>query len=153
MLKRSVFGFLNSCAVSTIALLIIELVARNIFQFHFSPITPEFEALFPSTIMAIEVDILLYGVIGFVFSFMSFIFEKDRIGFILQNIIYCFATGIIWIPIITFIWQLWRYPEALFCTIIGFVMTYIIISISMYHKTRREVAEINKQLQSRLDMA
>ena len=148
MLKRSIFGFLNSCAISTIVLLIIELAARNIFHYDFSPITPEFESYFPSGVMAMEADILLYGIIGLAFSSMSFIFEKDRIGFVLQNIIYCLATGIIWIPIITFIWQLWLYPEALISTILGFVLTYIIISISMYHKTKQEVAEINKQLQN-----
>lgn len=139
-------GFAFSATISTICLFFIEIAVRLSSGFDYTPITPEFLSLFPSHSMAMEVDILLYGMIGMTFSGMTFIYEKDHIGFVLQNIIYCIATGIVWIPIVTFLWQLWRYPAALFYTIGGFLITYMIITTAMYHTTKKDIAQINDSI-------
>ena len=74
------------------------------------------------------------------------IYEKIELGFILQNIIYFLLTGVVWIPVICFVWQLYRYPAALVSTIGGFVLTYVVMSIVGYHITKKEVTEINARL-------
>lgn len=84
--------------------------------------------------------------IGMAFSSMLFIYEIDRIGFVLQNAIYYLVTGIVWIPIVAFLWQLWRYPQALVCTIVGFVMTDVIMTVIGYRTTKRNIRELNAAL-------
>lgn len=142
---RIIKSFAYSCTVSMIVLILIELISTALGH-RLSPLTPEFISYFPSETIALEVDILLYGLFGIAFSGMSFIYEKDSLGFVVQNIIYCLSTAVVWIPIVTFIWQLWKYPQALICTIIGFVLTYLIMTINAYHNTRKAVDDVNRLL-------
>lgn len=137
-----------SAIVGMIVLLLIEAIG-NIFDGNISPLTPEFIALFPSQTIALEVDILLYGVFGLVFSAMSFIYEQERIGFVVQNLIYALGTAIVWIPIVIFMWQLQKYPQALVCTIVGFFATYMIMTIVAYRDTKKNVEEVNRLLEAR----
>lgn len=147
MIIKCLKSFCSSAIISTCILFVIELFVRLATGFDFSPVTPEYLAMFPSASMAIELDIVLYGIIGMSFSAMTFIFEKDRMGFVLQNIIYCLGTSLVWVPIVTFLWQLWRYPTALFYTIGGFFATYLIMTVIMYHTTKKDIAQINAMIQ------
>jgi len=52
----------------------------------------------------------------------------------------------VWIPLICFVWQLYRYPAALVYTIGGFVLTYMVMSMVGYNITKKEVAQINARL-------
>lgn len=142
---RTIKGFAYSCCCSMVALFLIEFISTALGH-RLSPLTPEFISYFPSETIALEVDFLLYGVFGTAFSMMTFIYEKDSIGFVLQNVIYCLATAAVWIPIVTFIWQLWKYPEALIFTVIGFIVTYIIITVATYNKARKDISEVNRML-------
>ena len=56
------------------------------------------------------------------------------------------VTGIVWIPVVCFVWQLYRYPAAFFCTIGGFILTYVVMSVLGYKITKKEVDEINAKL-------
>lgn len=146
MLKRILTGFVYTAGIAMMCNLVIELLVRGITGFNYSPITPEYIAMFPSVTVAYSVDLLLYGVIGMAFSGFLFLYENERIGFVLQNIIYCVLTGMVWIPIITFLWQLWRYPEALIITILCFVGTDIIMMVVGYRITRKNIEEVNRAL-------
>ncbi|MCQ2557826.1 MAG: DUF3021 domain-containing protein [Oscillospiraceae bacterium] len=145
LLKRGITSFLFSASISMICLLLIELIT-GLCGVHVSPMTPEFAALFPSPTIALETDILLYGVIGFGFSIMTFLYEIDRLGFILQNILYFFATAVFWVPIVTLVWQLQRYPQALGYTILGFFLSYVIMCILGYRTTKRDVEAVNRAI-------
>ena len=148
-MKKTIIKLIKSFAFSSITSLIILALIEIIsaaFGHRISPLTPEFISYFPSETIALEVDILLYGVFGLAFSSMTFIYEIDSIGFVLQNIIYCLSTSVIWIPVVTFIWQLWKYPQALFCTIAGFIVTYAIMTITVYNTTRKEIHDLNDML-------
>ena len=123
---------------------LIEFVVRAVTgSKEFLPLSLEFVALFPSESIAVEVNILLYGVIGIVFSAAAIIYEKDRIGFIVQNILYCIVTGMVWVPIVTLVWQLHKYPQALIGTLCGFAVTYVIMSIVGYRITKKSIEQIN----------
>lgn len=145
ILLKIIKSFAFSCVSSMIILILIELISTAAGH-HISPLTPEFIAFFPSETIATEVDILLYGVFGIAFSGMSFIYEKDSLGFVVQNIIYCLGTAVVWIPVVTFLWQLWKYPQALICTIIGFLATYVIMTIVAYNTARKDISEVNRML-------
>ncbi len=140
-------SFAFSCTISMIALFLIEAISAATGH-RLSPLTPEFISYFPTETIAFEVDILLYGLFGLAFSSMTFIYEKDSLGFVLQNIIYCLGTSVIWIPVVTFIWQLWKYPPALISTILGFFLTYVIINIVVYNTTRKDISDVNRMLET-----
>ena len=146
MIKRCINSFVYSTFFGILINLIIELVVRGISGFDYSPITPEFRAYFPSETMAVFTDALLYGVIGFTFSFMLFIYNYDRLGFVVQNIIYYISTSIVWMPIIIYIWQLQKYLSALIFTLTGFVVVEIIMTIIAYNITKKNIAAINMTL-------
>ena len=146
MIKRCINSFIYSTFFGILINLIIELVVRGISGFDYSPITPEFRAYFPSETMAVFTDALLYGVIGFTFSFMLFIYNYDRLGFVVQNIIYYISTSIVWMPIIIYIWQLQKYLSALIFTLTGFIVVEIIMTIIAYSITKKNIAAINMTL-------
>lgn len=147
MLKRVSFSFAISCMCGLLVYMLTELIGSVIAGVEgFSVLTPEYLALFPSETLALEVAVLSHGLIGAVFSAATFIYEKVEIGFILQNILYFVLTGLVWIPVVAFVWQLYRYPSAFISTIGGFVMTYVIMSVVGYNITKKEVAQINAHL-------
>lgn len=147
MLKRASFSFIISSFCGLVVYMLLELIFGVIIGLDgFCAMTPEYLALFPSETLALGVAVLSHGMIGATFAAATVIYEKVEIGFILQNIIYVLLTGIVWIPLICFVWQLYRYPAALVSTIGGFVLTYLIMSVVGYNVTKKEVAEINARL-------
>jgi len=147
MLKRISFSFAVSCCCGLVVYMLIELIAGVLLgQEGISGLTPEYLALFPSETLALGAAVLLHGLIGATFAAATLIYEKVELGFILQNVLYFLLTGIVWIPVICFVWQLYRYPAALISTIGGFVLTYVVMSILGYHITKKEVAQINARL-------
>lgn len=147
MLKRATFSFAISCACGLVVYMLTEFIVGVLMGVEgFSVMTPEYLALFPSETLALEAAVLCHGLIGAAFSAATVIYEKAEIGFLLQNVIYFVATGIVWVPVISFVWQLYRYPEAFFSTIAGFAMTYVIMSVVGYRITKKEVAQINARL-------
>lgn len=143
MWKRCIKTFIYSSFFGMLINLIIEIIVRAVSGFDYSPVTPEFIALFPSVSIAYAVDTLLYGFIGLTYALMLFVFGFDRIGFVIQSIIYYITTGIVCIPIIIFIWRLDKYPSALISTIIGFIVTDIIMTVVSYNITKKNIASIN----------
>ena len=147
MLKRVSFSFVISSFFGLVVYMLIELIGSVIVGLEdFSALTPEYLALFPSETLALEAAVLFHGLIGAVFSAATFIYEKIEIGFIVQNIIYFVLTGIVWVPVVSFVWQLYRYPSAFFSTLGGFALTYVIMSVVGYNITKKEVAQINAHL-------
>lgn len=150
MMKRCAASFCISTVCAVIVYMLIEIIVCMVTGMEeFSPVSAEFTSLFPSATIAFGVNALLHGVIGAAFSVMMFIYELDHIGFIIQNILYCLATGIIWLPIVTLLWQLQNYPSALIGTLIGFAGTYVIMSIVAYRLTRKDVEQINDFLEQK----
>lgn len=147
MIKKVFFSFTVSCFSGLVVYMLIEWIAGVLVGLEgFSTMTPEYLTLFPSEILAFGVAILSHGLIGAVFAAGTCIYEKAEIGFIWQNIMYFLVTGIVWIPVVCFVWQLYRYPSAFFCTVGGFALTYVVMSIVGYNITKKEVDAINAKL-------
>lgn len=147
ILKRSAPSFSISAICGLLVNLLIEAIVRQITGMErFNPFSPEFMALFPSETIATEVNILLYGLIGASFAAGTFIFEKESLSFLVQNVIYVALTGICWVPVLLFVWQLQKYPQALTGTLLGYLGSYVIISVISYKKIQRDIADINREL-------
>lgn len=148
MVKRCMISFAISAMCGLAVNLLLELIMVHIVGLEgFTPISPAYLEMFSSERIAVEINILLYGIIGAGFSAMTFIYECSKIGFVLQNLIYCLLTCFIWVPIVTLLWQLQRYPNALTGTLTGFAGTYVIMSIVGYKTTKKDVEQINATLQ------
>lgn len=144
MVKRIINSFIYTSFFAMLCNLIIEMIVRLLTGFDYSPVTPEYIAMFPSITVAYGVNMLLYGVIGIAFSGFMFVYEKEQIGFVIQSLLYAALTSFVWIPIVTFVWPLWRYKEALLCTIICFVITILIMIVVQYRTTKKSIEKLNE---------
>lgn len=150
LLERCGKSFGISAICGLLVNMLIEVIVRGVVKNEeFIPLAPEFVALFPSETIAMEVNILLYGVIGAAFSAAAWIYEQEKLGFVWQNFIYFLLTSIVWLPIVMLIWQLQKYPKALISTLAGFAGTYVIMSIVGYRITKSDVERINQALEQR----
>lgn len=150
ILKRSLISFCISAACGAVTNMVIELIVCAVTGAEeFTTFSPEYMAMFSSRSVAIETAILLYGVIGAAFAAMSFVFKYNKMGFIVQNLLYALLTSAVWVPIITLIWQLQRYPQAFAGTLMGFAVSYLIMSIVGYKITKSDVEQINSFLKQK----
>ena len=149
IIRRVFISFACSAFAGLLCNLLIDVIVNGVSDMEgFISMSPEFLALFPTPAIAAYVNIILYGLIGAAFAGMTFIYDIDRIGFVIQSIIYFVGTSII-LTIITFvIWQLWKYPPALISTILGFFLTYVIINIVVYNTTRKDISDVNRMLET-----
>jgi len=140
-------SFAISAFCGLVALLLIDIIGKHVSgDPGFAAMSPEFVSLFPSEAVAAEVNVLLYGLIGATFAGATIIFEKDRIGFLIQNLLYCLITGTVWISVVMILWRLYKYSAAMYTTIACFVVTHVIMSVLGYRITRQDVKEINDVL-------
>ena len=79
---------------------------------------------------------------------MTFIFDIDRLGFVIQNILYFLMTGVVLTVITVFVWKLHRYPQALIPTLTGYGVTFLIIGINQYRTLTKDIKDINRELES-----
>jgi len=77
---------------------------------------------------------------------MTFIYDVERIGFVIQSIIYFLTTSVACLLITMLLWQLQRYPAALFGTLTCYALTHVIMITMAYKKLRKDVSEINQEL-------
>ena len=147
--RRITISFVISAICGLMVNLVVDIVV-NVAGIHseggFISMSPAFRELFPTPVMAAYINILLYGVIGAVFSGMSFIFDCQRIGYIVQSLIYFVSTAAVWVIITILVWQLHRYPKALIATIAGYAVTYIIMGTITYKNLKKDISEINSAL-------
>ena len=143
-LKKGLVSF----AFSAFAGLVINLFIDSIVNLNgvrgFISMSPEFRALFPTPVIASSVNILLYGLIGFTFSFMLFIYDVEKISFLAQSILYFAVTAGVCMLITTMLWQLPRYPAAFAFTLTGYAVTHVIMFTITYRSLKRQIREINE---------
>ena len=76
VLKRSVFSFFISSFAGVTVNLIIDCIVNASGKAGFISMSPDYVRLFPTPVIAAYVNVLLYGLIGFTFSVMTFIFRS-----------------------------------------------------------------------------
>ncbi len=150
ILKRGAISFAISSFAGLIINLLIDVTASAMGAEDFCSISPDFRALFPTTAMAAYFNILLYGLIGATFAVMTFIYELERIGFVIQSIIYCLVTGGVCLLITILLWQLHRHPEALIFTLFGYLAAHVIMIVIQYRTLKKDISVINNELEVKL---
>ena len=85
-LKKGFISFAISAICGLIVNLVIDIVVNACGVKGFVSMSDQYVAMFPTTAMAAYVNILVYGLIGFVFAAMTFIYEVERLGFLFQSI-------------------------------------------------------------------
>lgn len=88
--------------------------------------------------------IALLGVIGATFALSVYIYEVERIGFIIQSIIYFVITSSVCVGITILLWQLHKYPAAFISTLAGYLATHIIMMVIEYRKLKADIKVINE---------
>lgn len=139
-------SFAISAFFGALVNLIVDVIANSAGKEGFISMTPEFRALFPTPVIASYVNVMLYGVIGATFAGMTFLFELDRLGFVIQSVLYFLLTIIIVLSITVLIWQLHRYPQAMISTVAGYGGTYLIMGIRQYRELKTNIRLINDEL-------
>ena len=165
-LKRGLFSFAISAFFGLIINLLIDIIANMCGAEGFVSMSPNFIALFPTSVMATYVNIILYGLIGFVFAITTFIYEVPRLGFVIQSLfvfaittfiyevprlgfviqslIYFVITGGFCVGVTIFLWQLHHYPSALIGTLSGYAVCHVIIVTAAYRDLKKDIKEINE---------
>jgi len=146
ILQRTAISFAISLCAGLLVNLIIDLAVNLNGETGFISMSPDFKVLFPTPVIAAYVNMILYGLIGAVFSGMTFIFDCRRIGLVIQWVIYFVVTSAVCISITVFLWQLHKYPQAIISTLLGYALTYVIIGIAQYRKLKSEIRDINEAL-------
>ena len=144
IIKRGLTSFALSSFAGLLVNLLIDLIVNAVEGPGFSSMSPDYVALFPSPTLAAYVNILLYGVIGATFALAAYIYELERIGFVIQSIIYFVVTSVVCVAITTLLWQLHKYPNAFICTLIGYAATHVIMITIEYRRLRADIKVINE---------
>ena len=92
-LKRAMISFFISAFAGVLVNLFIDFIVNVNGVTGFISMSPDFVNLFPTPVIAAYVNIMLYGLIGFTFSVMTFIYDVEKIGFAVQSIIYFAVTA------------------------------------------------------------
>ncbi|MCR5311255.1 MAG: DUF3021 domain-containing protein [Lachnospiraceae bacterium] len=144
VLKKGIISFFISAFAGVLVNLIIDCAVNANGVKGFVSMSPDFVNLFPTPVMAAYVNILLYGLIGFTFSVMTFIYDVERIGFAIQSIIYFIVTASVCLAITVILWQLYKYPPAFAGTLAGYGATHVIMFIIGYRTLKKDIKEINE---------
>ncbi len=144
VLKRGMISFTISAFCGLAINLLIDVIVNLNGVKGFVSMSYLYVKMFPTEAMAAYVNILLYGIIGFVFAAMTFIYDMERLGFLFQSIIYFIVTGGFSVAVTVFLWQLHHYPSAFIGTLIGYAVSHIIIFVVEYRALRKDVKEINE---------
>ena len=147
ILKKGFIGFAMSALIGTAVNMIIDIIANALGVENFISMTPDFRSFFPTPVIAAYVNVFLYGIIGATFSMMTFIYEVNKLGIVLQNIIYFCVTAPVAVAIAVLIWQLHHYPKAIISTLAGYGVCYLIIGILQYRKLKDDIRQINEELE------
>ena len=109
-LKNGLISFVISAFAGLLVNLFIDIIVGINGVEGYISMSPDFRSLFPTPVIAAYVNVILYGLIGFTFATMTFIYDVERIGFLLQSIIYFAVTSAVCMAITVLLWQLHKYP-------------------------------------------
>lgn len=112
-------------------------------------LVPEYAAFFDNPFMALMVQTLLCGLIGFAFGCCSVIMEIAKWSMVRQAVVHFLLTACVWVPVSIFCWGLGRYLISFISVFLSMVFTYTVVWTCQIIICRREVAQINAQLMQR----
>ena len=146
ILRRGAISFAISCFAGLVINLLIDVIANACGVQNFISIPPDFLEKFSTPVMAAYVNVLLYGVIGATFAMMTAIFDCNRIGYLIQGLLYFLVTAAVCMIVTIGFWQLHHHMTALICTLAGYGISYVIMGLALYRTLKKDVQFINEEL-------
>lgn len=113
----------------------------------FIPVHPDFAAKFSSDLEAVIVQWILIGLTSAAFGGWSVILEMERIGLLLQSILYFILTAIVWIPVSIYCWNLGENLYSFIMIIASYLTSYIVTWTIQYRLCRRNIEAINRRIE------
>lgn len=129
--------------IQTVVVVIVEAITG---ESGMIPVLPEFAAHFSNIYMAVYTQALLIGLTSAVFGAGSVILELERIGLIVQSVLYFLVTMAVWVPVGCFCWGLHKYPPTMISVGLSYVVSYSICWVIQYRQCRQNVEKINRKL-------
>lgn len=129
--------------IQTVVVAIVEAITG---ESGMIPVLPEFAAHFSNIYMAVYTQALLIGLTSAVFGAGSVILELERIGLIVQSVLYFLVTMAVWVPVGCFCWGLHKYPPTMISVGLSYVVSYSICWVIQYRQCRQNVEKINRKL-------
>lgn len=148
MLKKMLSRALTS-AVACMAINQLIGIARSLAagDGRYSPVTPAFEARFPSATAAVIVQMLLIGLVGATFAACSVIFEIERWSFLKQGALHLLITSAVGVPVCLYCWMpasragaAWLAGSWVFC--------YAATWLAQYLVYRHHVRRLNERIRA-----
>jgi len=148
MLKKALIrGVLSfSCSVAINVVLYAGIIALGGFGGQL-PMLPEYLAHFDNEVLAMLTQCLLVGLTATVFGAGAVIMETEKIGLVVQSVIYFVITTAVWVPVACFCWGLHKYPSSIIGVGISYVISYVISWVIQYKACKKNVELINRRLQ------
>ena len=143
-LTRMAISFSISAFMGVLINLITDAAVNATGNTGFISMSPQYIALFPTPVIAAYCNVLIYGIIGAIFSGATAIYEVERIGFVIQSLIYFLITAAASMGITVVLWQLHHYPAAFISTMAGYLGTHIIMITVEYRKVKADIKAINE---------
>lgn len=144
VLKRGITSFVLSSFAGLLVNLIIDIIMNAKGMTGFNSMSPDYVALFSSVTIAAYINVFLYGIIGVTFSLSALIYEVEKMGFLIQSIIYFVITSVVSVGITMLLWQLHKYPAAFISTLAGYAVTYVIMTVIEYKRLKADIKVINE---------
>lgn len=129
--------------IQTVVVAIVEAVTG---ESGMIPVLPEFAAHFSNIYMAVYTQALLIGLTSAVFGAGSVILELERIGLVVQSVLYFLVTMAVWVPVGCFCWGLHKYLPTMISVGLSYVLSYSICWVIQYRQCRQNVEKINRKL-------
>ena len=147
-MKKYLKNGMISFAISAFSGLLVNLFIDLIVSFNgvqeYISMSPDYRSMFPTPVIAAYLNVLLYGLIGFTFSTMTFIYDLEKMSFLVQSLIYFAVTAAVCMAITVLLWQLHKYPVAFISTIAGYAVTHVIMFTGEYRRLKKDIKEINE---------
>ncbi len=145
MIKNVAVRALNSFMYSVGITVILQFVLLSCFE-GMPPVLPEFEAHFPNETTALLAQTILIGISSAFFGGGSVIMELEKIGLIVQSVLYFILTAAVWVPVACFCWGIHKYPSALLTVSVSYFIAYAISWMIQFKECKKNVAAINLRL-------
>ena len=144
-IKRALLGFPLGIAIGYTISIIFSLAFAN---GYYGAVHPELIEAFGNEINAVIVQSILWGLIGFIFSGSSVIWEKENWSLLKQTTIvffvYLLPTMVVGYILKWFTFNMLQ--VIIFISI--FIFIFFVIWILIYLKTKKDVQEFNKKIKN-----
>lgn len=144
MLKNFLIKAVNSYMYSVGITAVFYCIMIN--GFGHMPLLDEYSARFDSDIEALIMQLVLIGFMSLVLGGGTVIFEFEKIGLVVQSVIYFIISVPVWGLVGNYCWGVFKYTSSTVTTMASYTVSYIICWVIQYKLCRKAVDDINQKL-------